>query len=69
MIHSIHYYRTKLNKLERLRRDLARKLDRLYARDNISDFISLEKKYCRVIATMDRVRAMMSQVDAPHQHA
>lgn len=61
MQRNMQYYRNRLQRLERIRAEVARRMDSSYLRDNISDFMSLEQRYARIIDTMNKVRMQMAR--------
>lgn len=50
----------KLHILERMRRDIANKIDESYLQNNISNLLALEKKYEVIIDRISRARVRMS---------
>ena len=50
----------KLYYLERVRRDMANKLDRSYLQNNISDLLALEEKYEKITHRISRIRILLS---------
>jgi len=50
----------KLHFLERMRRDIANKIDESYLQNNISNLLALEKKYEVIINRISRIRVRMS---------
>jgi len=50
----------KLHILERMRRDIANKIDESYLQNNISNLLALEKKYEVIINRISRIRVRMS---------
>lgn len=46
---------TKISALERSRSSIAKRLDRAYLRDNISDFLTLEDKYKGISMRIERL--------------
>ena len=53
-------YKRKLEKLERLRRDLAKRIDTSYLRDDISSYIELEARYKDVMESMQKLKGRLS---------
>lgn len=50
-----------LRSLEKLRRTLSRKLDKSYLRDNITEFLVLEKRYEMVVGAINKTRSSMKR--------
>lgn len=49
----------KLSKLEKVRRELARKIDESYLRDNVTEFLMLEERYERVMHSISTLRSFL----------
>ena len=49
----------KLLILERVRSDVANKLDRSYLQNNVSDLLALEEKYEKIIYQISRIKGLL----------
>ena len=50
----------KLLILERVRSDVANKLDRSYLQNNVSDLLALEEKYEAIMYQISRIKALVA---------
>lgn len=56
-------YRKKLLKLEKLRQELSRKLDKAYLRSNIKDFTDLEMRYQNVVNRIEKLQTKLQYLN------
>lgn len=52
-------FEKKLQNLERIRRDIAKKLDTSYLQNNVSDLLALEEKYERIMYQISRINVLL----------
>lgn len=53
-------FEKKLNSLERIRNDVANKLDRSYLQNNVSELLALEEKYEIIVHRISRIKTILA---------
>lgn len=56
-------FEKKLQTLERMRRDIEKKLDRSYLQNNVSELLALEEKYESIIHRINRIKSLLSNTN------
>jgi chaperonin cofactor prefoldin len=59
MVSRASHFEKKLQTLERMRRDIEKKLDRSYLQNNISELLDLEEKYETIVYQISKLRNMV----------